>query len=650
MANAWTSQRSGHWSIPSNDVTSPWHDGGVQTARSGIPADTDTGTVAAGHTIQFNTDTSGFATGLGAWSVASTGVLQASEVYGTYSSHDSGTDIITVNETHEWITNQRVIYRTTGTAFGGLTANTIYYVIPVAAKTLQLSLTSGGAAIDLSADAGTGSHYFEPIYEWKAAGILSILGGGSLLAGSVGTAYNSHCNFRIYINGNYYVTCNAGGIIALYCSEPANTYCKLSGAGGIGDTVLSVDTDLTGVLYWKDVSSSAGVLVDINNINKTNDSERRTCTAVSSGPNTITISAGLTATKAIGAYVVLVHRNIVVYGTTYGGTGSQYGFYNTSSGNYTTYIRACIRDLARALASTYNITHAGVVSGCTYGAVTCFNLISSAIFSAAAMSSVYGCSFSGLIIGINTAFNSTYQTLLSGTMTGCYIGFDLCADLVVSGTITKISIGLNRCGNVTLSGATLTGNDYDMTRVTGRAYNTLMASPVEIFAYSIPTMGKNSLFQSYDHDQSPNTFKSWSPGGITTSDTVLTRPSGFALSYKIVPETLLIPGFFQSEKSIQPGETCYFGAYLQKDFDEATEANRPKIEILNASQDPLVNSSWTPLATETMTDVKNAWEWHRITYKNTTSLPIPLILRCSVMRASGNAYFCTNWDVPKESW
>lgn len=42
----------------------------------------------------------------------------------------------------------------------GLLSDTLYYVINASGKTCKLSLTSGGAAIDIT-DTGTGNHYFQ---------------------------------------------------------------------------------------------------------------------------------------------------------------------------------------------------------------------------------------------------------------------------------------------------------------------------------------------------------------------------------------------------------------------------------------------------------------------------------------------------------
>jgi hypothetical protein len=35
---SWTSQRAGNWSLPSNNVSSPWYDNGTQSGYTTYPA------------------------------------------------------------------------------------------------------------------------------------------------------------------------------------------------------------------------------------------------------------------------------------------------------------------------------------------------------------------------------------------------------------------------------------------------------------------------------------------------------------------------------------------------------------------------------------------------------------------------------------
>lgn len=54
-AAAYTTQRSGNWSVVSTDPSSPWYDNGAQTALAAVPGDGDTATVGHALTVDANT-------------------------------------------------------------------------------------------------------------------------------------------------------------------------------------------------------------------------------------------------------------------------------------------------------------------------------------------------------------------------------------------------------------------------------------------------------------------------------------------------------------------------------------------------------------------------------------------------------------------
>jgi len=58
---------------------------------------------------------------------------------------------------HGLTTGDKVLYQGTGTAIGGLTVNTMYFVIAATADTFQLAATQGGVAINFTSQ-GTGTH------------------------------------------------------------------------------------------------------------------------------------------------------------------------------------------------------------------------------------------------------------------------------------------------------------------------------------------------------------------------------------------------------------------------------------------------------------------------------------------------------------
>lgn len=70
---------------------------------------------------------------------------------------DAGTNICTTTTNHTLGLHQPVRVRSTGTLPGGLSSGVTYYVIAPGGATLQLALTPGGSAVDISS-AGSGTH------------------------------------------------------------------------------------------------------------------------------------------------------------------------------------------------------------------------------------------------------------------------------------------------------------------------------------------------------------------------------------------------------------------------------------------------------------------------------------------------------------
>ena len=66
-------------------------------------------------------------------------------------------DTLTTATAHGLPNGRAVTLRTTGSPPGGLTTNTVYYVINTASLTVKLSLTLAGAAIDITSS-GSGTH------------------------------------------------------------------------------------------------------------------------------------------------------------------------------------------------------------------------------------------------------------------------------------------------------------------------------------------------------------------------------------------------------------------------------------------------------------------------------------------------------------
>lgn len=91
----------------------------------------------------------------------------------------AGSDTIDI-VSHGYSNGQIFILSSTGTLPAGLAADTIYYVVNAATNTFKLSLTAGGAAIDIT-DAGTGTHTLHTQFKLPELGGRTLIGAGSHL-------------------------------------------------------------------------------------------------------------------------------------------------------------------------------------------------------------------------------------------------------------------------------------------------------------------------------------------------------------------------------------------------------------------------------------------------------------------------------------
>lgn len=121
-----------------------------------FPVGTDRGTCVSGNVIQFP---QGHYLGVGRGNFC----VNGSPLLGTPKTFidanvNTGTETITVTA-HGFIANQPVRLANTGGALpAGLSSATVYYILYVDANNIQLSLTAGGAAVNITGAAGGGTH------------------------------------------------------------------------------------------------------------------------------------------------------------------------------------------------------------------------------------------------------------------------------------------------------------------------------------------------------------------------------------------------------------------------------------------------------------------------------------------------------------
>ena len=123
-------------------------------------------------------------------------------------------------------------------------------------------LTSGEleatAILDVATGAGT--------YYLKMTG--DITNNGEMKAGTSTVALPFAAKYTIdFTSTANSIECGDDGVVSFYCTDPANTIIKLSGAEASGQTELSVDTDVTADIW------AAGDYIRVDNINIGKDTQ-----------------------------------------------------------------------------------------------------------------------------------------------------------------------------------------------------------------------------------------------------------------------------------------------------------------------------------------------------------------------------------------
>ena len=223
----------------------------------------------------------------------------------------------------------------------------------------------------------------------------SVVGAGTWNIGTSGAPIPFASKHTVTGAAGWYVDGVSGLTMTVYGAEPTYTSIKLSADEAIGQTELSVDTDVTTDIW------AAGDIIRIDDINKAKETEERIIAASGITASTITITAGLTAAKSTGAVVSLITRNIRIIAV---GTGS-YTICRVGTGSVTKLTVAggmwygVNKDMFNAC--PYLVVSGGTISGNTNGITGCSNLV------------VSGGVFSGNSNGIS---NCSAATISGGTI------------------------------------------------------------------------------------------------------------------------------------------------------------------------------------------------------------------------------------------
>lgn len=455
----------------------------------------------------------------------------------------------------------------------------------------------------------------------KAATAIS--GAGTFNVGTSGSPIPFAVKFTLTGGSGWYVQGSGGLTMNVYGASPTYKYAKLTGAESAGSTRLEIDTDLTGDV-WANADS-----VRIDNIAKAQNSELRTIGAITS--TYIDITAGLTSSKLVGSYVILITRNVTIIGV----SGSV--LQNFSSGklvinegsfetNTRTFIFSTIGAIIsggvfskndRVISTCNGITITnGIFSGNSTGAYLCNNI------------TISGGIFSGNIYVLQNCFGITIS---GGIFSGNTNGLIFCIGATISGgTFSDSTNGIYQ-SSAKITDATFSSNTYDINQSQFIAHDTALGSTTEVYQYA--TLSRETYSESINHDQSAGAFKSWTKGGVTTS-VATPVPTGLTRSYQLALENASVEGFFNRRVNVPVGKTITLKLYLRK---SASMTYLPRVWVHKYGDEPFTTAG-DILHTFTMTNSTDTWETDTYSYTNTGDYDIELECRFVGMNADGYVY------------
>lgn len=457
-------------------------------------------------------------------------------------------------------------------------------------------------------------------YYLKIKAAKTIGGAGTFDCGTSGSIIPFAAKHTITGGAGWYIQGSGGLTMTVYAAEPAIKTILLSGDEAIGQTELSVGTDITSDI-WAD-----GDTVYICDINKAKEAEERVIAAGGRAAGAITVTAGLTAAKSTGAVVSLVTRNVK--------------FINAGANLLQNFTAGKLTVAGGMINATWNVfqncSGVAISGGAYYGASIVVNssvanitggiFVNNTIVITSSGASVSGGSFSGN----TTVFSASRNiSVTGGTYKGNTDVFSGCFGLISGATVTGNTSGLT-LSSFQVKNSTFT-NGNDIYQSTATLYNCLLSGTNENNLY---TSGAREIYtESIDHDQTLGAYKAWTKGGITTSQ-VSVLPTGYTKAFITVLESATVEGYWQREITVLAGEKVNIEMQLRK---AVSMTYLPRCYVFLPTEDPF--ASGTPEHTFTMTDSTDTWESETHQYDNSAGTePVTLIIRFQGMNASGNVY------------
>lgn len=491
------------------------------------------------------------------------------------------------------------------------------------------------------------------MYYLKMKAATQIAGAGTFDCGTDGDIIPFATKHTITGGAAWFIQGSGGLTMTVYAAEPTVKTILITALEPIGETVLGVDTDVTGDIW------AEGDTIIIDDIDKARESETRMIAAGGIAAGTITITSGLTAAKSVGAVVNLISRNVKFIGvgahllqnfadgklTIAGGQFTSPANrimttcpgVNISAGTFYSSAFAVIFSDAATISGGIFTDHSSYAIGQSSDSVISGAHISGCT---AALSFIRASEISGITVkGCANAMNSlTHVVILSGTFFGNGAVLSSSSGMIIfGGTFSYSTTHISSCIISSVKNLSMdTAQNYAIVGSVFTAYNTLFTQ--DVFDYSY--FRRETYSESIDHNQVQGAYKAWTRGGVTTKQAV-TVPTGYDNAYQTVLEDADNEGYWQREQSVGSGQSVNLDLWLRK---SASMAYLPRVQIFRKRDtDPFAGG--TPLKTFTMTDSIDTWEHDTYTYSNDGTEDETLIIRFQGKNVSGVMYSALTAEV-----
>ncbi|MBW6465652.1 MAG: hypothetical protein K0B06_04025 [Brevefilum sp.] len=460
----------------------------------------------------------------------------------------------------------------------------------------------------------------------------SVVGAGNWYIGTSGNPIPFSSKHLIMGAAGWYIDGNSGLAISVFGSEPVNTTIRLSSAAIATDTVLNVDTDVTGDIW------QAGDEIVIDDIIPYCDGEKRTIAVGGIASSTITITAGLTNAKGEGTLVHLLTRNVRVIGDA---GVTRYFFYQCHNfivgsgefqGNYYRYFAAVnnssgIFIIYGGIFYGFNRVHSACQTGNFYGGVFSyyqdFGTNSNNIV------------LDGPIILSNGKYGLSRATaakgvLVSGCDYGAY-GLSIYDNVTIQGCGRAID---SQSGSI-FTNCTVTGNSYILSRGNYGIYLDCVFDRTEP---NVTNFSISRFREVYMINKNLVAGSIWvrSNGGIVSSQNSV-LPTGYSQAYQHALSNNDFECHWYKSFTVAAGETVVIDLHLRKD---SSMSYLPRALLMEGVSNPLMGAA--AIQTFIMTDSVDVWEQDSFSITNNTDYDHDYVLWFLAKNASGNAYSAYN--------